>query len=38
MSYKKQRNYCFTPARKAKQIFFGNIDATDVTDNETFWM
>ena len=36
-SHNKQRNYCVTLTRKAKQTFFGNINATDVTDNKTFW-
>ena len=36
-AYNKQRNYFVTLIRKAKQIFFGNINTVDGTDNKTFW-
>ena len=32
----KQRNQCFTPTRKSKQPFFGNINLTDLTDYTRF--
>ena len=36
-TYKKQCTCCVTLIRKAKQIFFCNINTADVTDNKTFW-
>ena len=35
-TYKKQCTCYVTLIRKAKQIFFGNINTADVTDNKTF--
>ena len=34
-AYKKQRNYLVCLIRKTNQKFFGNINTTDVTDNNT---
>ena len=38
-AYNQQRNYSVTFIRKfrSNQTFFGNINATDVTDDKTFW-
>ena len=35
-AHKKKRNYCVTLIGKAKQPFLGNINTTDVTNDETF--
>ena len=34
--YNKQRNICVSPVKKAKQIYYENLDLKDINDNKTF--
>ena len=36
-AYNKQRNLCVSLIRSEKKNFFSNINASDTTDNKTFW-
>ena len=34
--YNKQRNICVSPVKKAKRIYYENLDLKDIKDNKTF--
>ena len=36
-NFNKQRNYCVHLVRKSKREYYGNLNETNVTDNNTFW-
>ena len=36
-AYNNQRNLCVSLIRREKENFFSNINASDITDNKTFW-
>ena len=36
-AYNKQPNLCVSLIRSEKKTFFSNINASDITDNKTFW-
>ena len=35
--YRKQKNFCSNPLRKAKKDNFAKLDISSVTDNKLFW-
>ena len=35
--YKQQRNYCVNLTRRAKKIYYSNININNVIDNKKFW-
>ena len=37
MAYKKQHNKCTTLLRKAKQVFYRNLNPSLITDNKKLW-
>ena len=36
-SYNKQRNWCVSPLRKEKKMFFANLNEKDIIDKKEFW-
>ena len=36
-AYNKQRNICISMVKKAKKVYFQNINSSGITDKKKFW-
>ena len=37
LAYKRQRNLCTSPVKKAKREYYGNLNPAVISDNKKFW-
>ena len=37
LAYRRQRNKCVSPRKKAKNTYFGNLNPSLICDNKYFW-